>query len=215
MQLSLLPNAYEIAVLAHEGQKRDNGEPFINHPLRVARKTAEIIAVLPRLIILDPYYHDEVMAAAVLHDAIEDTDRQLPNMWANQIKSLNKNVYDLTMMLTKPSSLSSFDPKSMSVQERKKMDLEHLKKAVKSAIIIKRADREDNLYDAKCWNTKRKLKYIAETENEILPTILSKLTHQYEYRPLEKLAEETEIKLRKAIDFLKSTIKEGLENDEK
>lgn len=55
----LVAKALEIATKAHDGQKRWSGEPYINHPLAVAALVRH----------LGPKYE----AAALLHDAIEDT----------------------------------------------------------------------------------------------------------------------------------------------
>jgi GTP diphosphokinase / guanosine-3',5'-bis(diphosphate) 3'-diphosphatase len=57
----LIAQAYETAAEAHRGQRRQSGEPYITHPLAVAR----IVAGLG----LD----DVTIAAALLHDAVEDT----------------------------------------------------------------------------------------------------------------------------------------------
>jgi GTP diphosphokinase / guanosine-3',5'-bis(diphosphate) 3'-diphosphatase len=61
----LVERAYEMAELAHADQVRKSGEPFITHPLGVAR----ILAGLG----LD----ETTVAAALLHDAVEDTDLSL------------------------------------------------------------------------------------------------------------------------------------------
>jgi GTP pyrophosphokinase len=53
--------AYELAAEAHRGQERKSGEPYITHPLAVGRIVAELG--------LD----DVTIAAALLHDAVEDT----------------------------------------------------------------------------------------------------------------------------------------------
>ena len=58
----LILRAYEVAAGYHEGQFRKSGEPFITHPLTVATILAE-------------YGMDEsTIAAAILHDTLEDTD---------------------------------------------------------------------------------------------------------------------------------------------
>ena len=57
--------AYEAAARAHEGQRRRTGEPYITHPVAVARVVADLG--------LD----DTSIAAALLHDAVEDTGVQL------------------------------------------------------------------------------------------------------------------------------------------
>jgi guanosine-3',5'-bis(diphosphate) 3'-pyrophosphohydrolase len=53
--------AYDLAVSAHDGQVRKSGEPYVTHPLAVATIVAELG--------LD----DVTVAAALLHDAVEDT----------------------------------------------------------------------------------------------------------------------------------------------
>lgn len=55
--------AYEIAVQAHAKQRRKSGEPYILHPIEVARICAEEIGLGPTAIV-----------AALLHDVVEDTD---------------------------------------------------------------------------------------------------------------------------------------------
>src|ERR1051325_186826 len=57
----LIHRAYRVAEEAHRDQKRHSGEPYINHCLAVASMLADL-RVPP-----------EVVAAALLHDAVEDT----------------------------------------------------------------------------------------------------------------------------------------------
>ena len=60
--VSLVNKAYEIARVAHTHQMRSSGEAYINHPIAVARIVADIGL-------------DEIsLAAALLHDAVEDTE---------------------------------------------------------------------------------------------------------------------------------------------
>ena len=61
----LLVRAYEMADRAHQGQRRKSGEPYILHPVAVASVVAEMG--------LD----DVSIAAALLHDAVEDTGIEL------------------------------------------------------------------------------------------------------------------------------------------
>jgi RelA/SpoT family (p)ppGpp synthetase len=58
----LLNRAYVYAMRAHGGQKRASGDPYISHPLEVAS------------ILTDLKLDDATIAAALLHDTIEDTD---------------------------------------------------------------------------------------------------------------------------------------------
>jgi GTP pyrophosphokinase len=54
--------AYAVAELRHRGQRRKSGEPYITHPLAVAQILADLGMTPP------------VLAAALLHDTVEDTD---------------------------------------------------------------------------------------------------------------------------------------------
>jgi (p)ppGpp synthase/HD superfamily hydrolase len=56
-----IERAYEMARAAHSGQYRQSGEPYITHPLAVAKILAEWH--------LDP----QALMAALLHDTVEDT----------------------------------------------------------------------------------------------------------------------------------------------
>jgi len=58
----LIAHAFEFATRAHDGQERRSGEPFIHHPFGAAKICAGL-----RL-------DDETIAAALLHDVVEDTD---------------------------------------------------------------------------------------------------------------------------------------------
>ncbi|MDM4763242.1 bifunctional (p)ppGpp synthetase/guanosine-3',5'-bis(diphosphate) 3'-pyrophosphohydrolase [Galbitalea sp. SE-J8] len=63
--VALIERAYRSAELAHRGQKRKSGEPYITHPLAVAQ------------ILADLGIGSKTLAAALLHDTVEDTDYSL------------------------------------------------------------------------------------------------------------------------------------------
>ncbi|HYE59456.1 MAG TPA: HD domain-containing protein, partial [Rhodothermales bacterium] len=60
---AMLRQAFRVAVWAHRDMTRASGEPYVTHPLEVARIYAEEMAM-----------DDVSVAAALLHDVIEDTD---------------------------------------------------------------------------------------------------------------------------------------------
>ena len=60
--LALIERAFAVAATAHAGQKRKSGDPYITHPVAVATILAELGMTPPTL------------AAALLHDTVEDTD---------------------------------------------------------------------------------------------------------------------------------------------
>ncbi|MFB2556008.1 RelA/SpoT family protein [Herbiconiux liangxiaofengii] len=63
--LTILERAYATAERAHDGQKRRSGEPYITHPIAVAQILAEL------------GLGSKAVAAALLHDTVEDTDYSL------------------------------------------------------------------------------------------------------------------------------------------
>ncbi|UYO98610.1 bifunctional (p)ppGpp synthetase/guanosine-3',5'-bis(diphosphate) 3'-pyrophosphohydrolase [Microbacterium sp. M28] len=68
--LAIIDRAYAVAKEKHTGQKRQSGEPYITHPLAVAQILAEL-GLGPRAI-----------AAALLHDTVEDTGYALSELTA-------------------------------------------------------------------------------------------------------------------------------------
>ncbi|HRF38106.1 MAG TPA: HD domain-containing protein, partial [Saprospiraceae bacterium] len=67
----LIRDAYELAVEAHRPQRRKSGEPYILHPLAVATICTEEIGLGPTAV-----------AAALLHDVVEDTPVKLEDIRA-------------------------------------------------------------------------------------------------------------------------------------
>lgn len=64
----LVAKAFAIAVKCHAGTDRINGEPYINHPLRVAKR------------LQDNGFNEEVIIVAILHDAVEDSELTLGDL---------------------------------------------------------------------------------------------------------------------------------------
>lgn len=65
---ALVAKAFAIAVKSHQGTDRINGEPYINHPLRVAKR------------LQDNGFNEEVVIVAILHDAVEDSELSLGDL---------------------------------------------------------------------------------------------------------------------------------------
>ncbi|GAB3619563.1 GTP pyrophosphokinase [Glutamicibacter endophyticus] len=66
--LNQLIHAYEVAEKYHDGQKRKSGDPYITHPVAVATILAEMGMT------------GSILAAALLHDTVEDTDYSLESV---------------------------------------------------------------------------------------------------------------------------------------
>jgi GTP diphosphokinase / guanosine-3',5'-bis(diphosphate) 3'-diphosphatase len=87
--VGLIERAYEVAAAAHGTQLRDNGDPYITHPLAVAE-------------ILAGYRLDSAsIATALLHDTIEDTSvtlREIERRFSHEIALLVDGVTKLTRL---------------------------------------------------------------------------------------------------------------------
>ena len=66
--LTIIDRAFEVAELAHRGQTRKSGEPYITHPIAVTRILADL-GIGP-----------VTLAASLLHDTVEDTDYDLGSL---------------------------------------------------------------------------------------------------------------------------------------
>lgn len=121
----LVSRAFTFAETAHEGQKRRyTGESYFLHALAVA-------------LILDSVPHtDEMMAAAFLHDVVEDCAVSLDTIRAQ----FGDEVADLVYWLTAVSKPADGDRAT-----RKEIDRQHIAKAPAAAKTIKLADVIDNL----------------------------------------------------------------------
>ena len=86
LDTEVLRRAYALSAQAHEGQRRLTGEPFITHPLSVALLLTELEMDAPTL------------AAALLHDVVEDTGislSQLEEQFGEEIAGLVDGVTKL------------------------------------------------------------------------------------------------------------------------
>lgn len=127
--MSLILNAAILARTAHRGQKRKyTGRDYIEHPARVAGKVAILMAA-----------DEELIAAAFLHDVLEDTQATAEDI----LSRTNGTVLGYVQWLTNPSKGRT----DLKREDRKAMDREHLAKAPQAVKIIKMVDRIDNLLD--------------------------------------------------------------------
>ncbi len=88
-QIRDIYRAYLFSAEAHEGQRRRSGEPYIYHPVAVARILAEM------------RMDQQCLIAAILHDVIEDTQtgkEQLAERFGDEVAELVDGVSKLTQM---------------------------------------------------------------------------------------------------------------------
>jgi guanosine-3',5'-bis(diphosphate) 3'-pyrophosphohydrolase len=126
--LSILERAYAVADRAHSGQKRQSGEPYITHPLAVAQILADL-GIGPK-----------TLAAALLHDTVEDTDYGLDELQAE----FGDEVAMLVDGVTKLDKVKYGE--SAQAETVRKM-IVAMSKDIR-VLIIKLADR---LHNARTW----------------------------------------------------------------
>jgi len=128
----LLEKAFVFAEESHKKQIRKTGEPFINHPLRVA------------LILSQMKLGPDAVIAGLLHDVVEDTEFSLQT-----IKSeFNEEVAFLVQSLTKINKIKYLEGQEKEETDAEKENFRNMILAMAKdlrVVLIKLADRLDNM----------------------------------------------------------------------
>ena len=142
----LIRKAFDLAVDAHKDQRRKSGEAYIFHPIAVAKIVASEIGLGATSI-----------AAALMHDVVEDTDITVEYIE----KKFNKKVAQLVEGLTKISQVKKDLNVSMQAENFRKMLLT-LNDDVR-VILIKLADRLHNMQTMGSMPEYKQVKIASET----------------------------------------------------
>lgn len=141
----MIRKAFNVAVEAHKDARRKSGEPYIYHPIAVARIVAEEIGLGATAI-----------SCALLHDVVEDTDITLKDIEG----MFGKKVASIIDGLTKISGV--FDASSSLQAENFRKMLLTLAEDVR-VILIKLADRLHNMRTLESMAREKQLKIASET----------------------------------------------------
>ncbi|MDP3976245.1 MAG: HD domain-containing protein [bacterium] len=144
-----ISQAYEFAKKAHEGQKRQSGEPYIIHPLQVA-------------IMLTEYRADEdSLIAALLHDVVEDTSMSNKNVqktFGRQVGQMVGALTKLTHHDVKKNGVHIFNTKIESI--RKIFEVMQVDVRI---VIIKFCDRLHNMQTLHYFRPEKQKRISQET----------------------------------------------------
>jgi GTP pyrophosphokinase len=141
----LIRRAFDVAERQHRGQTRRSGEEFIHHPWGVAQICAQL------------HLDDATIAAALLHDVVEDTDADLEEIrseFGTEIAQLVEGVTKLTRI---------------SFQSREQAEAENYRKMIVAmaqdvrVILIKLADRLHNLRTIEYLGKQKQVQKAKET----------------------------------------------------
>jgi len=152
-----LSKAYDFALKAHKAQKRDEGVPYINHPLAVANILTELK--------LD----SATIATGLLHDTIEDTHATY-----NTIKNeFGQEVADLVDGVTKISQFENKAVENSKAENFRKLILATSKDI--RVLLVKIADRLHNMRTIKAITKEDKRKRIAQETMEIYAPLADRM----------------------------------------
>lgn len=126
-EVEVIKRAYEYAKKLHEGQYRQSGEPYINHPLNVA------------YILADMHADRDTICAGLLHDVLEDTEITKEDI----AHDFNQNVANLVAGVTKLSKMNFSSKQDQNLANTRKI-ITGITEDVR-IIIIKLADRLHNM----------------------------------------------------------------------
>ena len=166
----LIRSAFEFADKAHEGQLRKDNSPFVTHPLAVAQIVAEEL-----------HLDSESIAAALLHDTIEDTaatHEQIAELFSPTIANLVEGVSKLTRV--------HYTSKAEEQMENLRKMLIAMSKDIR-VILIKIADRLHNMRTME-YQTPEKQKQKSFETMEIYAPIAHRLGMQKMKWELEDLS---------------------------
>lgn len=126
-QVAFVRKAYELAAEAHAVQRRKSGEPYIIHPIGVASILAQL------------QMDDKTLAAAFLHDVVEDTDYTLDDIK----ERFGVVVANLVDGVTKLGKIEYISKEDRQIENYRKMFLAMARDI--RVVLIKLADRLHNM----------------------------------------------------------------------
>jgi GTP pyrophosphokinase len=155
-QIEPVARAYEFGAVAHDGQKRLSGEPYISHPVAVAQ------------ILANMQMDSQAITAAILHDVVEDTDTalsQLEEQFGAEVAVLVDGVSKLDQI----QFTSKAEAQAESFRKMMLAMIEDIR-----VILVKLADRLHNMRTMEAM-PRRKQARIARETLEIYAPIANRL----------------------------------------
>ena len=167
----LIKKAYDIAIEKHEGQKRLSGEPFFIHPFSVACITAKL------------GMDTESVVAALLHDAVEDTDLSLDDVK----RDFGETIAMLVDGVTKLGKINYVSKEELQAENVRKMFIA-MSEDIR-VIIIKLCDR---LHNMRTIDAQTELKQLDKSRETL--EIYAPIAHRLGIRAVKEELEDLAIK---------------------
>ena len=161
-------HAYEFGAAAHQGQTRLSGEPFISHPVAVAKELA------------DMHMDAQTIAAAILHDVVEDTPTTLDNIE----EQFGQEIAALVDGVSKLDQIRFHSRAEAQAESLRKMMLAMIEDI--RVILVKLADRLHNMQTLDAMPREKQARIARETV-EIYAPIANRLGINHMKVDLEEL----------------------------
>ena len=168
----LVTRAFRFAAAAHEGQQRRSGSDFIEHPVGVARICAQL------------HLDEQTLAAALLHDVVEDTETDIDDVRAEFGEEISRLVEGVTKLTR------------IQFQSREQAEAENYRKMIVAmsedvrVILIKLADRLHNMRTIEYLGKQKQIQKAKETLDVYAPLAHRLGIHALKWE-LEDLAFQT------------------------
>ena len=167
--IAQLQSAYLFSESAHQGQFRKSGDPYISHPIAVAK------------ILMQWHLDSQALTAALLHDVMEDTA-----VTKNEIsEKFGKHVADLVDGVSKLDRIEFQTQEQAQAENFRKMLLAMARDV--RVILIKLADRLHNMRTLQVMHAKKRARIARETL-EIYAPIAHRLGLNQLYTELQELS---------------------------
>ncbi len=156
MDASLVRRAYDFALEKHKFQRREDGTPYITHPLAVAMTLAKA------------GYESDLIAAALLHDVVEDcgvTVKTLEEKFGSQIA----DIVDAVSAVSVSVENAEMSKRDRDVLSDNKLLNAIIDKGRQKALYIKLADRIHNLQTIGSLPVGRQRAKALHTQNVLIP----------------------------------------------
>ena len=206
-QVEDIYTAYLVGAEAHEGQSRISGEPYISHPVAVARILAEM------------RMDSKTIIAAILHDVIEDT----PTLKEQLAEQFGEEVAELVDGVSKLAKMDFRSKAEAQAENFRKMMLAMVKDI--RVIIIKLADRLHNMRTLDAMRPEKRRRIAFETMDIYAPIAnrlgIFKMRHELldlsikaaypmRYRALESACKEVVGYRKEIFNTIEAAIRERL-----
>ncbi|MBQ0040663.1 MAG: bifunctional (p)ppGpp synthetase/guanosine-3',5'-bis(diphosphate) 3'-pyrophosphohydrolase [Clostridiales bacterium] len=206
---TIIVKAYEIAFRLHDGQFRKSGEPYIIHPIAVAKILANF------------GMDNETVVAGLLHDSVEDTEYSRDDL----VKDFDERIALLVDGVTKLGNIKYESNEEMQAENFRKMFLA-MSKDIR-VLIVKLADRLHNMRTLEYMPTNKRESKALETLEIYAPLagrlgifsikfeledLALKYLHPLEYKKLSSVVNKKKEQYEKNIEQLIETINAQLDD---